>query len=117
MAIEWGRILPVIVSICIILLVAILRDYSRTFASVAATMPINLPLGLWLVYSGADDKPEALLEFSRAGFFNVIPTVVFIFIAWMAARAGWTIIGVIGAGYLGWGVTLTISLLLQKTLT
>ena len=77
----------------------------------------HLPLGLWLVYSGAEDKPAALVEFSRAGFFNVIPTVVFIFVAWMAARAGWSLLGAIGAGYLGWGVTLSISLLLQHFFT
>ena len=44
------QILPVIVSILIIIAVAILRNYSKTLAAIFATMPINIPLSLWIIY-------------------------------------------------------------------
>src|SRR5690606_17298590 len=97
MAIDWGRVLPVLVSIGIIIMIAIVREYSRTFAAITATMPLNIPLGLWLIYGAAEDKQTALTEFSQALFINLIPTMIFILIAWQAAKAGWGLLGIIGA--------------------
>lgn len=54
-AINWASILPVIVSILIIIAIAILRNYSQAFASIVAVMPINIPLGMWIVAAGAPD--------------------------------------------------------------
>lgn len=77
MTIVSAKILPVIVSIIIIICIAILREYSRTFAAIAATMPLNIPLGLWLIYSGADDKAQSAEEFTSAVLINIIPTIIF----------------------------------------
>ncbi len=102
MVIDWGKVAPVIVSIIIIIAVAILRQYSRTFAAIAATMPINIPLALWIVNSGED--AAGMTEFSKAMVFNMLPTVVFIFVAWLAFRASWTLVPSILMGYGAWGV-------------
>jgi len=105
MVIDWGKVAPVIVSILIIIAVAILRQYSRTFAAIAATMPINIPLALWIVNSG-DETSASMADFSKTMVFNMLPTVVFIFVAWLAFRAGWTLVPSILIGYLAWGVGL-----------
>jgi len=102
MVIDWGKVAPVIVSIIIIIAVAILRQYSRPFAAIAATMPINIPLALWIVSSGEDTAGMAV--FSKTLVFNMIPTVIFIFIAWLAFRAGWTLVPSIVVGYVAWGI-------------
>jgi hypothetical protein len=65
MQIDVQRILPVLVSILIIISVAVLRQYSKTFAAIAATMPINIPLGLWIVYAGEQGMPRQLLPIWR----------------------------------------------------
>lgn len=104
--IAWGRVLPVLVSIAIIILVAVLREYSKTIAAVAATMPINVPLALWIVAAGDGQNPAVLAEFTQAIFINIWPTVVFIIIVWLAARAGWSLMPMLLAGYAGWGVSL-----------
>ncbi len=44
MTIDWSRVTPVLISIGIIIGIAILRQYSKTIAAIAATMPINIPL-------------------------------------------------------------------------
>lgn len=112
MEIAWGRVLPVIISICIIIAIAILREYSKTLAAIATTMPINLPLGLWLVY-GASSKEE-MEQFTRSLFLNMLPTMLFVVIIWQAARAGWTLLPMITAGYAGWGIGLGLLLLIRQ---
>ena len=114
MDIAWGRVLPVIVSICIIIAIAILREYSKTLAAIASTMPINLPLGMWLVY-GASTREE-MEYFTRSLFLNMLPTMLFVIISWQAARAGWKLIPMIVAGYVGWGLGLGLLMLLRRAI-
>jgi hypothetical protein len=109
MPIQMQRILPVIVSILIIIVVAILRQYSRTFAAIVATMPINVPLALWIVYSGDAVDREAIVEFTQNLLIGMPPTFVFVLVAWLAARAGWSLVPMIAAGYAAWGITLLLS--------
>ncbi len=114
--IAWGRILPVLVSIGIIILVAVLREYSKTIASIAATMPINIPLALWIVAAGDGQNPAVMAQFTEAVFINIWPTIVFILIVWLAARAGWTLVPMLLAGYAGWGVSLGLIFLIRQVL-
>lgn len=114
MQIVWGRVLPVIVSITLILIIAVLREYSKTLAAIASTMPINIPLGMWIVYSGTDTA--GMEQFTRALLINIWPTIVFLVIAWLMARAGYGVLAMIVVGYIGWGIGLGIMLLLRQTL-
>jgi len=104
MTIGWNRIAPVIVSILIIIAIAVLRQYSRTFAAIVAVMPINIPLGMWIIYAGEDNKQEALAEFSEALLLNIIPTFLFMLVAWQVTRAAWRLPATIAAGYAVWAV-------------
>ncbi len=106
MTIDWNRILPVIVSIAIIIAIAILRNYSRTFAAIVAVMPINIPLGMWIIYAGEDNSQQALAEFSESLLLNIVPTLFFMVVTWQATRAGWGLVPSIAAGYAVWLITL-----------
>src|SRR5512135_1581431 len=104
MTIDWARITPVVISIGIIIAVAVLRQYSKTIAAIAATMPINIPLGMWIVAAGGDTHPGALAEFNEAVLVNIFPTVAFILVAWLMARAGYSVLPTIVVGYVVWAV-------------
>lgn len=110
MSIAWNRILPVVVSIGVIISIAVLRNYSKSFAAIAAVMPINIPLGLWIVYSGAevDQRQSALQDFSYSLLVNIFPTVAYILVVWMLARAGYDLVPVILIGYAVWAVGIAI---------
>jgi hypothetical protein len=108
MSIDFQRVLPVIVSICIIIAVAVLRQYSKTLAAIAATMPINIPLGLWIVYAGEKGNNGAMVDFSRNVMVNMIPTMFFAVVVWFAFRAGWTLVPSIIAGYIAWAIVLGV---------
>ncbi|WP_119067288.1 hypothetical protein [Aggregatilinea lenta] len=104
--IDVAKTLPVVVSILIILAVAALRNYSRGFASIAAVMPLNIPLGMWIVYAGADDKQATMTEFTGVLLVNIIPTLIFMIIAWQGTKAGWSLGRVLVVGYAAWALAL-----------
>ncbi len=116
MNIDWSRVAPVLVSIAVIIVIAIVRQYSRTFAAIAATMPLNIPLGMWIIYSGSDDHQAALADFSQAAMLNIIPTLIFLVIAWQLARTGHSALETIVVGYVGWAVCLGLVFLLRALL-
>lgn len=96
------KTLPVITSIAIILLIAVLRERSRTLAAVLATMPINIPLGLWLIASGSNDDAKVMADFVRSLMISLIPAWVWLFVVFIAIRAGWNLWASIGSGYAVW---------------
>jgi hypothetical protein len=98
------RWLPVATSIAIILVVAVLRDRSRSVAAVVATMPINVPLALWVISSGADGDSRVISDFMRATLIGLAPSVVWIGIVLAATRAGWGIWPAMAVGYVVWGL-------------
>jgi hypothetical protein len=116
MTIEWTKVAPVIVSILVIIGVAIARQYSRTLAAIMATMPINLPLALWIVYSGETNR-EAFSEFAGTMVINLLPTLLFIVVAWWLAKQGYTLVPIIGLSYVAWGVGLGLIFLVRHFLT
>jgi hypothetical protein len=78
-------------------------------------MPLNIPLGLWIVYGGGEGAAQ-MEPFARSLMFNILPTIVFLVIAWQAAKAGWSIVSILVAGYAGWGVGLGLVLILRQML-
>jgi hypothetical protein len=118
--IDWQRVLPVLVSMAIIILVAVLRSVSRTAAVILATMPINIPLAMYVITNGgalsADADRQAFVDFLGGAILGLIPTFLFIVVAYLAARAGWGFWAVMGAGYLAWGVCLALLMGIQALL-
>src|SRR5690242_4148683 len=106
MSTDWLRIAPVLVSIGIIILIAVIRQYSTSLAAITATMPLNIPLGMWIVYSGSDNHQAALAEFSEAAMMNIIPTIVFLVVAWQFSKIGFSAVQTILLGYVSWAICL-----------
>lgn len=113
MAIDWSKIIPVLVSIGILIAVAILRQYSRSLAAVAAAMPINIPLAMWVISAGDDDKHSHLAEFNEAMVINIVPTLIFIVIAWLMTRSGQSLLATLLVSYVVWGVCMLVVFVLR----
>jgi len=116
MSIDWQRVLPVLFSILVIILIAVVRNYSKTLAAITATMPVNLPLAIWLLSAGADTTQASTVQFIENLIIGLIPTFGFLIIVYIAARAGWSVLPMIGIGYVGWVVMLVIMLFIQSRL-
>ncbi len=116
MVIVWERVLPVLVSIAIIILIAILREYSKTLAAITATMPVNIPLGMWIMYNAEEGDRTVMAAFTGSLVVGIGPTVLFLVVVWLAARAGWSLLPMLIAGYLAWGLALGVILLFRHVL-
>ena len=114
MQIDWARVTPVLMSMVIIALVAIARNYSRGLAVVLATMPINLPLAMYVIFDAHPEDQAGFSSFIGGLVVGLIPTMVFIVTAYAASRVGWTFWPVIGAGYSAWAVCFIVIWLVQR---
>ncbi len=103
-----ARTAPVIVSILIILAVAYLRDRSRTLAVIFGTMPVNLPLTLWITFGGIDDSQGAITDFVRSLLWALIATFLWLIVVWLIVRSGWGLLIAVASGYAAWGVLIVL---------
>ena len=109
-------VIPVILSIIVIILVAVLEKQSKLFAALTATMPLTAPLALWIVYSSNAGEKVAVSNFSLSLLLGLFPTLAFLITVWLAARAGMKLGPMIITGYSVWGVGALILYLLRNTL-
>lgn len=113
---RWNDLLPVFVSITVIILVATLQKYSKPVAAVTATMPLTIPLALWIVYSSTQGDRSSVESFTRSMVVGIIPTMAFALALWVGARAGFKLGAMLGLGYTTWLVTLLIVLGIRRWL-
>lgn len=101
-----SEIIPVAISIVVIVLVAITQRYSKLFAAVTATMPLSIPLSLWIVYASAQGDRSQVEEFAQSLVIGLIPTLGFTVALWLGARQGLKIVPLLALSYATWGVVL-----------
>jgi hypothetical protein len=109
-------ILPVLLSIVVIILVAIIEKQSKLFAALTATMPLAAPLALWIVYSSNSGDKAAVSQFSLSLLLGLLPTLAFLVTVWLAARSGMKLMPMILTGYGVWTAGATLLYLLRNTL-
>jgi len=104
------KALPLITSILIILLVAVLRERSRTLAAILGTMPINMPLVMWIIWSTPDTTQPIMLGFVRSLVIGMAPTMLWLAIVYLALRGGWQLWSALLSGYAAWAVLLLVAI-------
>jgi len=102
----WRRVGPVLASIGIIVVIALLRERSKALAAITATMPVSIALGLWIVYVAEQGDPTAVVSFVRSMLIGIAATAIWLLAVWLAARAGWGLPRLLLVGYLAWGITI-----------
>ena len=111
---KFQTILPVLISILIIIIVAIVQRYSRTAAGILAVMPVTAPLAIWVTYSANAGSNRVFQDFTLSLVLGILATVAFLLVTWLAARAGWTLVPSIMLGYLVWGISVGVVLILHR---
>lgn len=107
------QILPVAVSIMVIIGIAILRAYSKTLAAITVTMPLNIPLAVWIIYTNEGGSQAQMSTFTGALLAGLGATVIFTITLWLAARAGLGLIPMLGTAYLAWAATLGVEYVIR----
>jgi hypothetical protein len=111
---KWHDFIPVVTSFIVLVLVAVLERQSKLFAAVTATMPLTMPLALWIVYSANRGEQLALEKFTSGLVLGIIPTFAFAVAVWLASRAGFKLAPILVTGYAVWVVTLLTVLGLRR---
>jgi hypothetical protein len=109
-------VLPVVLSMVVIALVAILQKQSKLVAAFTATMPLNAVLALWIVYAAGDGDRAAMAEFSQGLLLGVLPSIGFLVSVWFTSRAGLKLVPMILIGYAVWGIGVCAILVARKLL-
>ena len=115
-SIKLADILPVILSIIVIILVAILEKQSKLVAAITATMPLTVALALWIVYASASGERQVVTQFSLSMLLSIFPTIAFLVAVWLGARAGLKLGPLLVVGYSVWGLGALLLWLLRRTL-
>ena len=113
---KWHEVVPIIISIVVIILVAVLEKQSKLVAAVTATMPLTIPLALWIVYASSQGERLAVERFTHSLLIGVVPTVSFTVAIWLAARAGLKLVPMLALGYSVWAGVLAVLVGLRRVL-
>lgn len=109
-------VLPVVLSILVIILVAVLEKQNKTIAAITAVMPLTAPLALWIVYSSSGGEPKTITEFSASLALGLLPTLGFAVAAWATARAGMKLGPILLSGYGIWALGALLLYYFRNTL-
>lgn len=111
---KFSDILPVLASIVIIILVAVIEKHSKFAAAITAVMPIGATLAIWIVYSSNKGDPQTMDQFGQGLLIGILPTIGFIIVTWLAARAGLKLVPVLLIGYSVWGIGVGLTFLVRR---
>jgi uncharacterized membrane protein (GlpM family) len=109
-------VLPVVLSIVVIILVAVLEKQNKFAAAITATMPIGATLAIWIVYSANSGDQQTMKDFSVGLLMGIIPSLGFLFAAFFSFKAGLKLLPMLLVGYSVWGVLLGIIILTRRSL-
>ena len=109
-------ILPVVLSVAVIILVAVLEKQSKFAAAITATMPIGATLAIWIVYSANSGDQQTMKDFSVGLLMGIIPSIGFLFAALFSFKVGLKLLPMLLVGYAVWGTLLGLIILLRRLL-
>jgi hypothetical protein len=108
------KMLPVVASVVIIVLVAIVQQRSRDLAAILASLPLTAPLAAWIVFSASGGDHEHTAQFVRSMLAASIATVIFVLACWYGLRQQWPFPVVMATAFGIWGVLVAVPYLVRR---
>lgn len=96
------RVIPVLVSVAVIVLVAVVQERSRHLAALLASMPLTAPLAIWIVHSASGGDHRETAAFSWSLLVGSLASLAFVAACWLALRQAWSLPAVLAAGGVVW---------------
>ena len=84
------RIVPVVLSVLVIVLVAVVQERSRHLAAILAAVPLTAPLAMWIVYSATQGDHSQTADFVASMFVGFAASMVFVAASWFGFRQQWS---------------------------
>ena len=108
------KILPVIASVVIIVLVALVQERSRALAAILAVMPLTVPLAAWIVFSASGRDYLDTARFVRSMLAGYLATVAFVFAFWYGLRREWPFAAVIVLSFGVWAALAALPYIVRR---
>jgi uncharacterized membrane protein (GlpM family) len=83
------RVVPVVLSVLVIVLVAVVQERSRHLGAIIATMPLTAPLAMWIVFSATQGDQRQSAEFTGSLILGSIASLAFVGACWLGFRQEW----------------------------
>ena len=108
------KLVPVLISLIVIVLIAVLQEKSKFFAAIVATMPVSAPLAMWIVYKASNNDSTKTEEFVNSMTIGIIINVIFMIACLFALKQKWAFKNVMIFGYGIWAALVILSKLVFK---
>jgi len=89
------RVVPVLASVAVIVLVALVQERSRHLAAVLASMPLTAPLAIWIVYSATGGDARETAGFTGSLIAGSLASLAFVVACWTGLRLAWGLLPVL----------------------
>jgi uncharacterized membrane protein (GlpM family) len=83
------RVVPVLLSVLIVVLVAVVQEQSRHLAAIIATMPLTAPLAMWVVFSASRGDQRQTADFVGSMVLGSVASLVFVLACWFGLWRQW----------------------------
>jgi hypothetical protein len=110
------KTLPVVASVLIIVLVAVVQERSRDLAAIVATLPLTAPLAAWIVFSASGGNHDHTAEFVRSMLAASIANVLFVIVCWYGLHQRWPFAVVMVIAFSVWGVLVAVPYFARRLL-
>jgi hypothetical protein len=110
------KALPVLASVIIIVLVAVVQERSRDLAAIMATLPLTAPLAAWIVFSASGGDHTHTAQFVRSMLAASIATVLFVLVCWYGLEQRWPFPVVMLVAFAAWSVLVAAPYLVRRLL-
>jgi uncharacterized membrane protein (GlpM family) len=103
------KLVPVLISLIVIILIAVMQERSRFIAAIVATMPVSAPLAMWIIYKASNNDSGKTEDFVGSMMIGIIINVIFMAACLIAFKQKWEFKNVMFFGYGIWGILVIIS--------
>ena len=83
------RLVPVLLSVLIVILVAVVQEHSRYLAAIIATVPVTTPLAIWIVFSASGGDQRQTADFVGTMVIGVVASLAFVLACWLGLHQQW----------------------------
>jgi hypothetical protein len=96
------QVVPVVLSVLIIVLVAVVQERSRHLAALIAAVPLTAPLAMWIVFSATQGDHSQTADFAASMLVGFVASLIFVVACWFGFRQQWSFPSVLVFGSAIW---------------
>ena len=91
------KAVTVLSAVLIVVVVAVVQEYSRYLAAIIATIPVTAPLAMWIAFSASRGDQRQTGDFAGSMVVGSVASLVFVLACWLGFRQEWGFLSTLGS--------------------